>query len=132
MSIDIKHRSEEKRHRLCPLDELCDPGTRGFRLEMTGEALELFVVRCGSFVHGYLNVCPHTGVNLDWLAHEFLDADQKWIICATHGALFHIETGECVAGPCVGDRLTPVQIEVVDGVVFLKEGRRRRRREPGD
>jgi nitrite reductase/ring-hydroxylating ferredoxin subunit len=27
------------------------------------------------------------------------------IQCATHGALFLIESGECVAGPCAGQSL---------------------------
>jgi len=28
------------------------------------------------------------------------------IQCATHGALFLIESGECIAGPCAGQSLT--------------------------
>jgi len=37
--------------------------------------------------------------------HRFLDASASLIHCAQHGALFLIESGECVAGPCEGEQL---------------------------
>jgi len=107
---------------LCALDDLADPGARGFTAELGGRPLELFVVRKGGAVHGYVNRCPHTGVNLEWLADQFLDEDGALIVCATHGALFQIESGYCVAGPCAGDRLRPVPVAVADGNVVLLAG----------
>jgi nitrite reductase/ring-hydroxylating ferredoxin subunit len=38
-------------------------------------------------------------------------------MCSTHGALFRVEDGVCLAGPCQGDRLEPYPIVVRDGVV---------------
>ncbi len=39
----------------------------------------------------------------------------------THGALFRIDDGRCLAGPCQGDRLEPFPIAVRDGVVYALE-----------
>ena len=34
-----------------------------------------------------------------------MDADNLFIQCSTHGALFKPGSGECIAGPCQGDSL---------------------------
>ena len=81
--------------------------------------LELFVVKRNGRVFGYQNVCPHTGVSLDWMPHRFLDVDHALIICATHGALFEIDSGLCISGPCLGETLESVRIEQVDDKIFL-------------
>ena len=39
--------------------------------------------------------------------------------CRNHGALFEPRTGLCVAGPCRGDALRAVQVQVRDGEVWL-------------
>ena len=43
----------------------------------------------------------------------------KPLVCAVHGASFELRGGECVAGPCRGDALRAVAVEVRDGAVFL-------------
>jgi nitrite reductase/ring-hydroxylating ferredoxin subunit len=42
-------------------------------------------------------------------------------MCATHGALFEIEDGKCVYGPCLGRSLAPIRIRVEGGNVLLDE-----------
>ena len=105
--------------RLCPLGAIDDPGSRGLEIETSQGPLEIFVVRRGDSVYGYLNRCPHTGVNLEWLPHQFLDPSGGFIQCATHGALFRIEDGYCLRGPCAGDSLQPLELAVEQGTVFL-------------
>lgn len=105
--------------RLCRLDELTDPGSRGFTIESNGQPLEIFLVRKGTAVYGYRNTCPHTGGPLDWQPDEFLDDDREHIMCATHAALFRIEDGYCLAGPCRRQNLTPIALEIVDGDIHL-------------
>jgi nitrite reductase/ring-hydroxylating ferredoxin subunit len=100
---------------LCRLDELADPGGRGFAVE----GQEIFVVRRGRLVAAYVNSCPHTGGPLDWVEDQFLDFGRQHILCATHGALFRIADGHCLAGPCKGKALTPVAITVAAGEVRL-------------
>ena len=81
----------------------------------------LFAVRRGEDVFVYVNSCPHIGVPLDWAPNRFLTADASRIVCATHGAEFGIADGVCVRGPCLGDRLEAVMIEVKDGVILVPE-----------
>lgn len=101
---------------LCRLAEIADPGSRGFEIEGQG----LFLVRRGSLVAAYVNSCPHTGGPLDWVEGQFLDYGRERILCATHGALFRLADGRCLAGPCRGKSLTPVAIEVTAGEVRLR------------
>ena len=110
------------RKRLCQLSELPDPGSRGFVLEGDNETLELFLVRTGQAVHGYRNSCPHTGGPLDWLPDQFLNIDNEFIQCATHAALFQIETGYCVSGPCAGERLIALKIVIENETIWLEAG----------
>lgn len=104
---------------LCRLGDLSDPGAREFNVETAQGPLELFVVRREGCVRGYLNSCPHTGAPLNWARDIFLALDGTHIQCATHDALFTIDEGLCIAGPCPGAHLTPVDIEVVDDRVLL-------------
>ena len=47
--------------------------------------------------------------------------DRKYILCDTHGAEFQIEDGHCISGPCIGDRRTPLTVELRgDDVVLVK------------
>jgi len=104
---------------LCSLDALEDPGSLGFYLESDQGPREIFLVRKGSRVFAYQNSCPHTGVNLEWQANQFLDLGGSFIQCANHGALFRIEDGYCLRGPCAGESLQPVCVVVErEEVVF--------------
>lgn len=105
---------------LCQFDDIPDGESRGFEVTVEDEEIELFVVRKGNSVFGYLNDCPHIGTPLNWQNDAFLTFDKSMIICATHGALFQIDDGHCTAGPCIGAKLTPVEIDCVDGEVILK------------
>ncbi|MGH8352816.1 MAG: Rieske (2Fe-2S) protein, partial [Pseudomonas sp.] len=76
--------------------------SRGFRFE----GLNLFAVRKAGQVYAFENRCPHRGIALEWQPDQFLDPSASLIQCATHGALFLIDSGECVAGPCAGQALS--------------------------
>jgi nitrite reductase/ring-hydroxylating ferredoxin subunit len=99
---------------LCRLDDIEDGQAKGFTLGEGLEAREIFVVREGARVFGYVNSCPHLGTPLDWQGDRFISLDSGLLMCATHGALFQIADGFCVDGPCVGESLEPVAV-VVDG-----------------
>ncbi|WP_397449866.1 Rieske (2Fe-2S) protein [Pseudomonas sp. NA-150] len=89
---------------LCTSDHLPESRSRGF--DINGR--NLLAVRREGQVFVYRNRCPHRGVPLEWQTDEFLDTSGSLIQCATHGALFLIESGECVAGPCAGASLNSV------------------------
>ena len=45
---------------------------------------------------------------LEWLPDQFLDSSAQYIQCSVHGAMFRIEDGWCVRGPCAGDALMAI------------------------
>ena len=95
---------------LCRLEDIDDGEGKGLTLKQDGARQEIFVVRDGARVYGYRNLCPHAGTNLDWQPDRFMNGDGSYIMCHTHGALFRIEDGFCVTGPCAGESLTPVAV----------------------
>ncbi len=103
---------------LCRLDDIPDGAARGFG-PAPGGFIGLFAVRRGAEVFVYVNSCPHIGTSLDWAPDRFLTGDGARIVCATHGALFDIDGGLCVQGPCLGDQLEAVPAQIVDGVILV-------------
>lgn len=83
-------------------------GGRGVRFESGGGPC--FALRVEGRVVAYRNECPHTGGELDWNEGDFLDAEGRLIVCATHGALFEPSSGRCVSGPCRGASLESVAV----------------------
>ena len=105
--------------KICSLDELDDPGSRGFSVDVGDARVDGFLVQRDGECFAYRNQCPHTGAPLDWVEHQFLDLDGALIQCAVHDARFLIDTGECVFGPCPGESLEALPIRVEDGAVYL-------------
>lgn len=102
----------EGRYDLCALNEFGESNCLEFRLGEGDWPLRVFIVREGERLTAYRNVCPHAGMPLNWKLDTFLTKDQSAIICATHGAMFTKESGECFAGPCVGRRLKRYEVSV--------------------
>lgn len=110
---------------LCSLEDIGPGESRGFSVSVRGRAEDIFLVRTQSGVYAYRNRCPHTGAPLDWVPDRFLNLEGDLIQCATHDALFSIEDGLCVKGPCSGKSLDPVAVEISAGqvsVCFKKSG----------
>jgi len=99
-------------HFLCNKKDITDFSARGFSIETAAGTIELFVLKQEANLSAYLNNCPHVNVALNWQPDEFMSLEATHIQCATHGALFSLENGLCVSGPCRGQSLTPVQIEL--------------------
>jgi nitrite reductase/ring-hydroxylating ferredoxin subunit len=104
---------------ICAMNEIPSQRAKGFQLMIVAEdgshrPFPIIVVRWGRQVFGYLNKCPHDGVNLDWERNQFLDPNGIRLMCGKHGALFELGTGNCVDGPCKGRSLTPVALTVLD------------------
>ena len=67
----------------------------------------------------YMNSCPHIGTPLDLKLGNFLSPNKEHIICSTHGALFTIDTGKCIFGPCKGERLKGVPNIIKNDCVYV-------------
>jgi nitrite reductase/ring-hydroxylating ferredoxin subunit len=105
---------------LCRLEDLPDRTARGFP-PAPGGFVGFVAVRQGEAVYVYVNSCPHLGTPLEWTPDRFLSVDGSLIVCATHGAEFRIADGECLRGPCFGERLEPVVIQIKDCTIFVPE-----------
>jgi nitrite reductase/ring-hydroxylating ferredoxin subunit len=104
---------------LCALAELEPTGGRGFTVGEGDWPLRGFIVRTSRGVAAYVNTCPHAGHPLNFRPDRFLTPDRNLILCASHGALFTRDEGLCIAGPCPGQSLRRVPIEVVGEYVLL-------------
>ena len=76
-----------------------------------GFPVDALVVRDGARLRAYVNICKHIAIPLDAGTGDFLD-DEGHLVCLTHGALYRISDGLCVAGPCEGESLDEVEVEV--------------------
>jgi nitrite reductase/ring-hydroxylating ferredoxin subunit len=102
----------ERCQRLCASNDIDEKG-RGFRFAVrVGERiLPAFAIRYDGKVHAYLNQCAHQSVELDWQHGKFFDAEKRFLVCATHGALYEPDTGACAWGRCAGRGLVPLKTE---------------------
>jgi nitrite reductase/ring-hydroxylating ferredoxin subunit len=107
---------------ICRLDQL-DPDLGTWRLiwHEWDQPFRVFLVRQGDNVFAYRNQCPHALAYLDHPPGAFFSHDRQYLQCSFHGALFRIEDGHCVAGPCRERRLTPFPIRIANGVVYVAE-----------
>ena len=105
---------------ICASDALAEGG-RGVRFALRSEGGEEkgFAVRHGGSVCAFVNRCPHLGTELDWQPGEFFEESGLYLVCSTHGALFEPRTGFCVAGPCRGASLEPLEVREHGGQVLL-------------
>lgn len=114
---------------LSAVDAIPEGGALEVEAGVDGEPESLILAREGGRVAAFLNICPHAGRRLDWAPGRFL-FDQGRLVCAAHGAAFERMSGECVAGPCRGQSLREVAVEVRDGQVWLAEPAMRQERYP--
>ncbi|MCI0506165.1 MAG: Rieske (2Fe-2S) protein [Gammaproteobacteria bacterium] len=101
-------------------DSIAAGAAKEFTIETAQGPLELFIINTNGQFHAYKNRCPHTGVTLNWLPSQFLDIDNRYIQCSTHGALFRIQDGYCVRGPCAGASLTSLPLKIEHGTIWVE------------
>lgn len=103
---------------LGPLDLIVDGGARNYVLQIGDKRFHGFVVRRGEAVFGYVDRCPHAGLPLAQQLDHYLTPDGGLIACSWHGAVFTVDEGTCVGGPCTGAKLSPWPVVVREGRVF--------------
>ena len=100
---------------VCAASELEEDQARG--VEIDGKSVVL--VKKDGQVHAYLNWCPHLGIELNFMPDQFLDSDNAFLMCANHGALFEIDSGHCLSGPCSGDALMKIDVKIEGDQILL-------------
>jgi nitrite reductase/ring-hydroxylating ferredoxin subunit len=104
---------------LCASAELVERGQAlVFDVLQYGQPVRAFALRFEGRVVAYLNRCVHVPTEMDWQHGVFLDGDQRFILCSTHGASYEPLDGRCVGGPCGRGRLTAVEVQEIDGQVY--------------
>jgi nitrite reductase/ring-hydroxylating ferredoxin subunit len=102
---------------LCNAEALKDSAEAvPFDVTYAGQSCRAFAIRFEGQAHAYLNRCAHVAMEMDFQPNQFFDSSGEWLMCATHGAMYHPATGECVGGPCRGG-LVKIGVEEQGGVV---------------
>lgn len=92
--------------------EIAPGHTKKFMLLVDGRETECFAVNYEGYLSAYINRCRHVPMTMDWIENQFLTEDGRYILCATHGAAFEPDSGECVFGPPCGKFLVRVPLSV--------------------
>lgn len=101
---------------LCPVSSINEGQARAFNV---ASLADVFAVKRNGRLFLYLNICPHLRVPLNWEPDRFLNTSGDLIQCSTHGALFAIEDGECLQGPCRGQFLRRLDYEIRDDILYI-------------
>lgn len=108
-------------HPLCDSSELVNQGLAvPFDVRYAGQTCRAFAIRHHGVAHAYLNRCTHVPMELDWQPNHVFDVSGEWLVCSTHGAHFHPETGGCFGGPCRGG-LVKIALLERDSTVWWQE-----------
>lgn len=103
---------------LCASADLQDGGRAvSFDLSYAGQTCRAFAIRYRGQVHAYLNRCTHVAMEMDWQPDRFFDDTGQWLLCASHGAAYRPDSGQCAGGPCKGG-LIRIDLSEAQGVVF--------------
>ncbi len=110
--------SDEQPLALCNSVDLLEGGRAvSFDLVYGGQTCRAFAIRFEGRVHAYLNRCTHVAMELDWQPDRFFDDTGRWLLCASHGAAYRPDTGDCAGGPCRGG-LIRIELSEARGMVF--------------
>lgn len=102
---------------LARLDELDDPCAIVALIDGDVSAT-LIVTRRGGTIAAYRNRCPHAGYPLQRADGRIVVQEGRYLVCGAHGASFTLSEGVCAGGPCNGESLERVAIEVRGGLVL--------------
>jgi len=106
-------------HKLCSIHEIEEEESKEFFVTRGESDQSILVVKKDGQLSVFINNCPHLGIPMNLEPDRFLDMEKNFIMCSTHGALFKIDDGECVQGPCLGKKLSPVPYEIRGEEVFV-------------
>lgn len=101
------------------IEAVPDRGAIIMELERNGARLSLILTRAGDKIAAFRNKCPHAGYPLQRADGRVLVQEGRYMVCGAHGASFSLTDGACAGGPCNGDGLERVAIDVRDGEILL-------------
>ena len=106
------------------VDEVQPGAVKKFWLICQKYRLDAILINDHGNYYAYVNRCRHMPTPLDFVRDEFFSDDGRYLQCYTHGALYEFASGVCVSGPCKGESLyrLPVQVDRGEVLVGCPEG----------
>ncbi len=106
------------------VDEVKPGAVKKFWLICQKYRLDAILINDRGNYYAYVNRCRHMPTPLDFVRDEFFSDDGRYLQCYTHGALYEFASGVCVSGPCKGESLyrLPVQVDRGEVLVGCPEG----------
>jgi nitrite reductase/ring-hydroxylating ferredoxin subunit len=102
------------------LETLPDPGAIVVTPDRTKPFTSIILTRRGDRIGAFRNKCPHAGYPLQRADGRVVVQAGRFMVCGAHGASFALDDGACAGGPCNGDPLERIDIEVRDGIVVTR------------
>jgi nitrite reductase/ring-hydroxylating ferredoxin subunit len=104
---------------ICRTQQIPAGSSRGF--DVAG--FPVLLVRLEAQLYGYVNVCPHQFLPLDYRRTDVLSADHMHLICSNHQACFDVRSGRGTAGFGLGCSLDALPVsENGSGDIVVAEG----------
>jgi nitrite reductase/ring-hydroxylating ferredoxin subunit len=116
----VTENNEKGYIRIAPTKNFKEGKTFKFKIKREDRVTEAFAFRRQGCYYGYLNLCRHWTVGLDFDDNDFFSEDGGFLVCKNHGAVYEPETGKCQGGPCGGAALYQVPLIEKDGVLYAE------------
>jgi nitrite reductase/ring-hydroxylating ferredoxin subunit len=112
-----------ERAKLIALDDLKEmtPVSVDLPRDRGAPLVRAILIRVSGEPMAFVNRCPHLSASLDLRTGVFLDPTGSVLVCKSHGAMFEPATGLCVSGPCEGQSLKRIAIELDAEHVYLAQ-----------
>ncbi|GAB3286231.1 Rieske (2Fe-2S) protein [Parahaliea aestuarii] len=101
--------------RIGHIDDIDDNSSASLQVDH----LALLAVKKDGELFLYENRCPHANTELDPMGGSVAASQGMLLVCQHHGAEFLSHSGECVAGPCLGESLRAVAFTLSNGDIYL-------------
>ena len=109
---------------VCRSLELAEGSVRTAQLGHDDDGLPIMALlvrdQSGAII-AYRNLCRHLPVPLDGGTGELLSEDGAHLVCGTHGAIYRLQDGYCVDGPCEGLALQRLFVREENGDLYVSD-----------
>lgn len=105
---------------LCQLTDIEEGRAKEFSYRQGDEVRDIFIQRVGDEIFAYENSCPHAYLPLNMKDGIFTEKSGKYFMCQNHGALFDVKSGLCLGGPCNGQYLVPIEVDLIEGAIIAR------------
>lgn len=106
---------------ICLSTQLSELGKIAFTVRYRSEVRAAIVIRFHGQIYAYLNQCLYSGQRLDSEDEHVFDETQHFLCASDSGICYSPITGEGYSPICMGQTLTPLRVEEIEGSIYLKD-----------